>query len=165
MVAYILRKKQVCLCVRSHPDNERTKQLMQECDTNVILCGHTHIQQTIEHAGKVVYNPGALGVSLYAQGKAQFMILTGEQGAWSAEYVSLSYDVERVIQDLHTAGLDVYAPSWSTVTEDLLRYGDVAHGHVLNKAMELCRAAEGVCVWPNIDEKYWQQAVDMMLSR
>lgn len=147
------------------PDNERTKQLMQKCDTNIILCGHTHIQQSIEYNEKVVYNPGALGVSLYAQGKAQFMILTGEQGVWSAEYVSLSYDIEQVIQDLYEAGLDKYAPGWCTVTEDLLRQGDVAHGHVLNKAMALCREAEGTCIWPYIDEKYWQQAIEEMIRR
>lgn len=145
------------------PDHERTKQLMHGCDTDVILCGHTHIQRTIEYNEKVVYNPGALGVSLYANGKSQFMILTGEQGKWSAEYVSLSYDIEKVIHDLHEAGLNKYAPGWCAVTEDLLRHGDVAHGHVLNKAMELCKDVEGVCIWPYVDEKYWQQAVEEML--
>ncbi|MBQ6787289.1 MAG: metallophosphoesterase family protein [Lachnospiraceae bacterium] len=160
------------------PDKERTVEIMKQNDTNVILCGHTHIQGSIENEGRCVLNAGALGVSLFAEGKAQFMILSDDIASedvslrWNRKeelgikyaFLSLSYDVERVIQDLHVAGLNQYAPCWCKVTEYLLRKGDVAHGFVLNRAMELCEKAEGECIWPYIPEKYWEQAVREMIK-
>lgn len=156
------------------PDKERTLEIMKQSDTDVILCGHTHIQRSIEYDGRYVWNTGALGVSLFAEGKAQFMILSDEMDSqdeslcWNRReelgmkyaFLSLSYDIEHVIADLHEAGLHKYAPCWCRVTEYLLRKGDVAHGFVLNRAMELCREEKGECIWPNIPEKYWQQAVE-----
>lgn len=160
------------------PDKERTVEIMMQNDTSVILCGHTHIQGSIEHEKRYVLNAGALGVSLFAEGKAQFMILSDDIDSedaslsWNCKeelgikyaFVSLSYDVERVIHDLHEAGLDKYAPCWCKVTEYLLQKGDVAHGFVLNRTMALCKEAEGECIWPHIPEKYWEQAVEEMIS-
>ena len=160
------------------PDKERTFEIMEKNDTNVILCGHTHHQRGIEHEGRYTLNAGAVGVSLFAEGKAQFMILSDELDSendllyWKQmeelgmkyAFLSLSYDVERVIEDLHNAGLDEYAPCWCRITEYLLRKGDVAHGFVLNRAMELCKNEEGECIWPDIPEMYWQQAVEEMIK-
>ena len=160
------------------PGKERTFEIMKQSDTDVIVCGHTHIQGSIEQEGRCVLNAGALGVSLFAEGKAQFMILSddidSEDASLSWKYkeelgmkyafLSLSYDVERVIDDLHKAELDKYAPCWCKVTEYLLYKGDVAHGFVLNRAMQLCQEAEGECIWPHIPEKYWQQAVEEMIK-
>lgn len=158
------------------PNQDRTFEMMKDNDTNVIFCGHTHIQGSIEHEGRYVLNTGALGVSLFAEGKAQFMILSDDMDSvdnsldwvyvkelrFKYAFLSLTYDVEQVIDDLHEAGLDKYAPCWCKITEYLLHKGDVAHGYVLNRAMALCREAEGECIWPNIPEKYWQQAVKEM---
>lgn len=79
-------------------------------------------------------------------------------------FISLPYDVERVIRDLHEAGLDKYAPCWYRITEYLLRKGDISHGRVLNRAMELCKEKVGDCIWPNIPEEYWCQAVKEMIG-
>lgn len=160
------------------PNHEETLEVMKNNDTNVILCGHTHLQRSIEHEGKYAWNAGAVGVSLMAEGKAQFMILSDEMNGddnallWNRKealgmkyaFLSLPYEVGRVIDDLHAAGLDKYAPCWCQITEYLLRKGDVAHGFVLNRAMELCREKEGECIWPQIPEKYWQQAVEEMIK-
>lgn len=160
------------------PEKERTYEIMKQSDTNVILCGHVHVQGKIEREGKYVLNAGALGVSLFAGGKAQFLILSDEMKKEDTslewQYIeelgmkyafsSFSYDIEHVIYDLYKAKLNQYAPCWCKITEYLLRKGDVAHGFVLNKAMELCAEAEGKCIWPHIPEKYWEQAVKEMIE-
>ncbi|MDE5866579.1 MAG: metallophosphatase family protein, partial [Lachnospiraceae bacterium] len=56
------------------PDNENTFQIMENNSSDYILCGHTHIQNKIEHNGKIVLNAGSVGVSMHSNGKAQFMI-------------------------------------------------------------------------------------------
>lgn len=158
------------------PDKERTLEIMERSDTDVILYGHTHNQRVIEHQGIFAINPGAVGIS--PGGKAQFMILsdkmdsTDEALCWKKvgelgmkyAFVQLPYDIERVICDLRESGLTEYAPCWCKVTEYLFRKGHIYHGQVLNRAMELCREATGECIWPNIPEIYWQQAVEEMIK-
>ncbi len=145
------------------PDNARTREIMEMSDTELILCGHTHRQEIIEHAGKRVLNGGAVGVPLGSEGLTQFLILHGENGIWKDELISLSYDIEGVIEELHEERMQEHAPSWCRVSEHLLYAGEPPHGSVLTRAMELCEEAEGSCEWPNVPEKYWQKAVEEML--
>jgi len=145
------------------PELEATYQVMEETQEPLILCGHTHRQGKIQHAGKTVLNPGAVGMPLESEGKSQFLILHGEDGQWQEEFVSLEYDVERVITDMEEAGLDKQAPFWNRVTKYVLRRGTVSQGMVLGKAMELCRQENGECNWPEIPEECWRRACEEML--
>jgi len=146
------------------PDNENTFSIMAHNKADYILCGHTHIQGAIKHNEKVVWNSGSVGVSLHSKGKAQFLILSqAEDFTWKNEFISLDYDVEKVIDDLHTSGLYDKAPGWCAVSEHLLRTGEISHGSVLARAMFLCREKTGQCNWPDIPEEYWKSAVEEML--
>lgn len=145
------------------PDSLKTLEIMEKSQTSYILCGHTHVQTKIKHQGKQVMNAGSVGVSLHGSGKAQCLILACENYKVNAEFISLDYDVEKVIHELYESGLNDKAPCWCKVTEHLLRTGKVSHGLVLARAMELCSQGEGSCIWPNIPEKYWQQAVEEMI--
>lgn len=147
------------------PENENTFSIMERNENNYILCGHTHIQGIIVHAGKVVLNSGSVGVSLHGNGKAQFMILHGTSEHWDYEFVSLTYDVEKVIKELHTSGLYEKSPYWCKVSENLLRTGETPHGTVLAKAMAICKQKYGECTWPNVPEECWEQAVKEMIER
>lgn len=46
----------------------------------------------------------------------------------------------------------------------MIMTGKITHGTVLERAMTLCREKEGECLWPDIPEKYWEQAVDELIS-
>jgi len=65
---------------------------------------------------------------------------------------------------MHEEKLDEHAPYWSKITEHILRDGNTSHGIVLSRAMELCREETGKCVWPNIAEEFWEQAVNEMIE-
>lgn len=108
----------------------------------------------------MVLNPGSVGVPLNSGGKSQFMILHEKDKQWKEEFISLAFDIENVIKDLHTSGLNKHAPYWSVVTENLLRNGKISHGTVLVRAMSLCNEETGTCIWPNVPEKYWKQAIN-----
>lgn len=146
-------------------NDEKTFEIMEAIDTPIILCAHTHIQNKIKNKGKMVLNAGAVGVPLHSNGKSQFMILHETDQKWKEEFVSLEYDVEKVIEELHTSGLDKCAPYWCIVSEYLLRYGNISHGTVLAKAMSLCKDETGKCKWPDVPEKYWKQAVEEIMFK
>lgn len=117
------------------------------------------MQGIIEVGAKKVLNAGSVGVSLHANGKAQFMILSGKEYMWEYEFVSLDYDTDAVINDLETSGLKKKAPHWCAVSEHLLQTGEVSHGTVLAKAMSICQEKYGVCNYPEIPEDCWKLAV------
>ncbi len=146
-------------------ENENTRAVAAEQESDLILCGHTHVQKKIVFGKKTVINGGSVGIpdDAAAAGKAQFVILHGESGEWREEFVTLGYDTKQVIRDLHEAGLFVKAPYWTRVTEYILRKGLPSHGTVLARAMELCREAEGVCNWPHVPEEYMRRAMEELI--
>lgn len=146
------------------PNDENTFSIMGETKTEFILCGHTHRQGEINHNDKKVLNAGSVGLSIQSGGKSQFLILHGENNVWNYEFVSLEYDVEKAISNLHKEELNNYAPYWCKITEHLLRTGETSHTQVLIRAMQICTEKNGNCVWPNIPENCWKQAVEEMLE-
>lgn len=142
------------------PNDDKTMVILDKVESPIILCGHTHRQGKIIHKGKYVFNPGSVGIPITGEGKTQFLILHGNNGIWDEEFLSLEYDVDKVIKELYEVKLDVHAPYWSLTTEYILRNGNMSHATVLNRAMELCKAVDGNCVWPSIPEKFWAQAVE-----
>lgn len=135
---------------------------LEQAETDYILCGHSHIRGKICHQGRTALNPGSVGLALQAGGMAQFAILRGTDGHWEEEFVSLKFDRERVVRELYESGLADRAPYWCMITRQQLLGGakqEIGHARVLNRAMELCRQDTGICNWPDIPEKYWEQAV------
>lgn len=141
------------------PGSERLRQILEDMDTELIISGHTHRQGQETHHGNVFLNPGSVGIPCLSGGKTQFLILHGGKEGWKEEFVSLEYNVDKVISDMRAERLDFHAPYWNYVTERLLKDGKISNGTVLNQAMALCEAEQGKCVWPHIPEEYWARAV------
>lgn len=146
------------------PNGENTKGIMERCAGQYILCGHTHVQGSFSHEGKILLNPGSVGASLYSGGKAQFMILYQNGEEWGHQFISLDYDKKKMIKEMEESGLWDAAPYWCQVTKYGMLAGEISHGTVLGRAMELCREETGKCDWYNIPEIYWEEAVQELLG-
>jgi len=149
--------------LRTNTDN--SKQLFVDTDATVILCGHTHIRDEILDQKRILLNPGSVGMPLHSNGKSQFLILSEENHQWKQEFIDLEYDVESVIRELHEENLYEIAPYWTRITEHILRNGTVSHGTVFSRANQLCYEETGSWGWPNLPEKYWEQAVKELLNQ
>ena len=141
------------------PGAENTVKVMSDLDVNLLVSGHVHFQEEKLYGNKKILHPGAVGVSWYFDGKTQYMMLHGEEKGWEAEFFQLEYDVEKIVKDFESSGLLEKAPYWSKITIHTLRTGKDHNLACLNRAMQLCEEAEGTVAWPDIPEKYWQQAV------
>lgn len=144
-------------------NDEKTLEILKKSPTDIILCGHTHRQGKISYENKCILNPGSVGVPLESGGKTQFMLLKGENGQWREEFISLEYDVERVLAELEEEDLYAKAPGWCKITNKVLQEGMPSHGKVLKRAMKLCQEATGVCNWPEIPEGCWEQAIEELI--
>lgn len=138
------------------PNDEKISEVINECEEKYIVCGHTHIQGIVFDCEKRVINAGAVGVPLNSPKKTQYTILTCDGREWNHEFLSLEYDVETVIKEIHESGLWDKTPYWCKITEHLLLTGKISHGTVLNYVMKLNGYKD---YWYNIDDSYWEKAL------
>lgn len=119
-------------------NSENAKNALETIDTNILICGHTHVQGTYEYCGKKIINPGSVGVPWYYNGNTQFTIIHGTENEWKEEYIQLEYEKEIVLQEYATSGLNIIAPMWVVLTKEVLKTGKDATTKALVRAMELC---------------------------
>ena len=141
------------------PDADNTVQIMKNLDVDFLVSGHVHFQEEKLYDSKKIFHPGAVGISWFFDGKTQYMILHGTQYGWEGEFFQLEYDVESVVKEFETSGLNQKAPYWSKINIHTLRTGIDKNSDCLRLAMKLCKEETGSVSWPDIPEKYWQQAV------
>ena len=141
------------------PEDAKTKRIMEECTCKYILCGHTHRQMTIEHGGKVLWNPGAVGVPKNSGGKTQFMILYQKGMEWVPEFISLDYEKEQILNELQECGLEQRAPYWTQITRHLLQTGEGSHADALTYAMSMDMDENGSSNWYQVPDKYWIKTI------
>lgn len=136
--------------------NEHNQEILNGIPQEYVLCGHTHRAAQFAEYGKCVWNGGSVGMPVDGQTGAQYMLLHGEGGVWKPEFITVGYDVERVVAQMHENNLYELAPFWTRITEAVLRGADASHGMLLWKAMQLCEKRYGTCNWPMIPEDCWE---------
>ncbi len=87
------------------PENEVMQGLLCEMKGTLHLCGHTHLLFVYEKDGKRVVNPGSVGVPQDGTPQAKMAVLESDGGDWAARLVSVDYDVEKAVEEIHTSGL------------------------------------------------------------
>ena len=142
------------------PKNEHTAVCMAALDTELLVSGHTHIQEGRTYGNKRLLHPGSAGLPWYYGGKTQYMMLHGTELGWEEDFYQLPYDVETVKKEFETSGIYEKAHFWAKLAVHTLETGEDYSTSCLQLAMQLCEEAEGSVRWPDIDEQYWQQAAE-----
>jgi hypothetical protein len=99
---------------------ERAAQAVAE---EVLVFGHNHLQWTGEVCGKLLLNPGAVGVPFNGNAGAEYGILTCDDGKLSAELRRISYDFSALERRLVSSGLAAAAPEWTKLTFEGVKDG------------------------------------------
>lgn len=152
------------------PENENMEFIMKNLDVDLLISGHTHIQESRMYGNKKLIHPGSIGVPWYHGGKSQYMILhsvdkrkcvelNNEKNiGWEEEFFQLDYDVNAVKKEFETCGLLQKAPYWAKLVMYDLETGDDLSVPCLQLAFKLCREEQGTVSWPDVPEKYWEMA-------
>lgn len=144
------------------PGGQNTLFVLENEPNTYLLCGHTHKACKLCHEGTTLLNPGSVGLS-HGSREARYLLLESRDGQWQETFHAIPYDTEAMIAEIDASGLGQRAPWWCRVTKQMLRGGSVTHDAVLHRAMMLCRDNTGECLFPDIAEKYWEQAVHELL--
>lgn len=72
----------------------------------LLLCGHTHIPRTVESGGRLIVNPGSVGLQAYSDDLpvphvmetgsplARYALVERSETGWRVEHIAIGYDVE-----------------------------------------------------------------------
>lgn len=144
------------------PDNPNMENIMKNLDVDLLISGHTHIQESKIYGKRKLIHPGSIGLPWYYNGKTQYMILHSSDNyfGWEEEFIQLEYDVDSVKEEFKTSGLLQKAPFWAKLVIHTLETGEDYSTLCLQLAMSLCKEKEGIVKWPDISEKYWETAYE-----
>lgn len=106
-----------------YPGYETMERLLNELETPVHLCGHTHAPFIYQKGEKTVVNPGAAGVPASGVPKAEMAVLEADGRTWKPELLKVEYDVEQVVEEFYSSGLAECAGVWARCVMGALRTG------------------------------------------
>lgn len=85
------------------PQEEALDSLLDRAG-KLMLVGHTHLQMDRDLGRWRVINPGSVGMSFSQPGKAEWALLTFNNGVLHVDLRTASYDVEKAISEANTLG-------------------------------------------------------------
>ena len=101
--------------------DEPLRRILQQEKADIFLCAHFHVPFSVEIEGKLVLNPGSVGLPMTNGQGANYALLDCADGQWQVEHRFVPYDVEQTIANMHTSGLYEAAPLWSEIIEEEVR--------------------------------------------
>lgn len=133
-----------------------TKAALSRAPEGVYLFGHFHSQFHIAWEGRLLVNPGAVGLPTKFCREAAYTLITAMDGAWRVEARSVPYDTQSVCRSLMSSSLYRAAPVWIDLALAQLLTGVPQHSRFL-RIVEHLTEARGTRRNPYADD-VWMEA-------
>lgn len=105
-----------------HPERlERTVKSLKE---PVLICGHTHHPWSRMVHGKLVINPGSVGVPFNKNSCAEYAVLTWVEGKWTVSHFQAEYDLKELEQLFIDKEMMEKCRAWSRLTLQSIKNGE-----------------------------------------
>jgi predicted phosphodiesterase len=97
-----------------------------ETEAALILCGHSHVPRSVRSGGRLIVNPGSVGLPAYAEDRpfpyaiqtgspdARYAIVERRSGVWSANLISVPYAADRAVAAARARGRTDWATALAT---------------------------------------------------
>ena len=74
-------------------------------DEPVLVCAHSHISWTQALDGRLIVNPGSVGIPINGDTRAQYAVLSWHGGRWQAEHRAVDYDHDQIRTAYQESGI------------------------------------------------------------
>lgn len=137
---------------------ENTKECLKKLDTRYLLAGHTHRQMSFSHEGRLLINPGSVGVAIGVRRMAHMAYLCWENDRWNHEFLSIPFAFEEVEAWFAKSSLVEMANIWPVCILKSMDVGENMGPLCAKRAYDLAIAEHALREDGSPPEKYWQQA-------
>lgn len=145
----------------SHP--ERVGRALDGISERILICGHTHQPWHRWLDGKLIVNPGAVGVHFNPAKAAEYAILTLDENNCAVEHCTAAYDLDILLARFASSGLDEAGGIWTSTIKQSLVTGHNVSLEFIHHALSVARSsgASGQAVLGGrsfISDEAWRQA-------
>lgn len=137
-------------------DDIKERGLFEQMQTKLLLVGHSHEQYIVKANGKMIVNPGTVGLSQFGHCQAECAIVQYFDGVWDAKLCRIPYDNQKVIREQFIDDFKECAKAWM-----LASCYSVLTGFNYHLKLRLWVEARVKEINGSIyDETIWQEAID-----
>lgn len=142
---------------------ERLEKALKSINESVLICGHTHEAWSMVRHGKLVVNPGSVGVPFNKNKCADYAVLTLDQTQWIVSHHEVKYDLEELDSLFLDSGLFHQCKGWSELTLQTIKQGKDITSQYLDYAYALAekRGFKDVKLIPN---HIWDEVEQLWFS-
>lgn len=153
----------------SHGGYDNSRDIITICDntaydfikkqrTRLHVLGHSHKPFLYKRDGKILLNPGSVGVPVSGRTRAQMAVVTFHSDTIMPDLVELSYDTEAAVREFYESGLLEYADVWARTIIAILKTGE----HYNERCIQLVKKLSEQSGRDFSDEELWQNAAEML---
>jgi predicted phosphodiesterase len=127
-------------------------------DEPVLVCAHSHIPWKQELDGRLVVNPGSVGVPINGDARAQYALLSWEGGRWKAEHRAVAYDLQQIRSAFEKSGILAIEGALASVLLRSIETGLNLFGMLMSHCRRHATEA-GIPESEAIPDTMWDEAV------
>jgi len=123
----------------------------------VLLCAHSHISWKQELEGRLIMNPGSVGIPINGDTRAQYAVLTWQGGRWQVEQRAIDYDRDQIRAAYQESGILDIEGAFALAQLRAIETGQ----NVPRRLLSHCRyqaTQAGVAESEAIPDEIWAQA-------
>jgi putative phosphoesterase len=142
--------------------NGKARRLLQVLDDmreSVLICGHTHRHWTFRDAGRLAFNPGSTGAPCNGDPRAQYGVMTWEDGDWQVDLHAVDYDLDLVRARFSDSGFLAEAGPMARAQLEGIVTAVPTIAHLVRHAFAMAREA-GLSDVSFVPDDIWDQAID-----
>ncbi len=140
------------------PYDNTADEFIKNQTTKLHVLGHSHKPFIYERDGKILLNPGSVGVAVSGRTKAQMAVVEFLADGIFPSLVELPYDRETAIKDFYESGLFDFANVWSRTIIAIVETGV----HYNERCIALVEKLSQQSGRDFGDEELWQNAAEIL---
>lgn len=140
-----------------HDRIERVEEVLDQLHEDVLICGHTHIPWHFEHEGKVLINPGSVGIAFNDRVCAEYAIIEIQGDQLKVIHHKVPYEYRRLELTFSESGLLKRSPVWAPLVLQSLADGTNRNIEFIESVIDLMKRKNLTCnnFFPN---EVWSEA-------
>ncbi len=115
------------------------KEVLGDMTTELMLCGHSHIQFHRKENGKHVVNCGSVGIACDDDPSARMAVVERTLEDWQVKLLKLPYDVDRMEQEFLQSGFMEEAKIWAKIMLHTVKTGHEYSWECINIVNRICK--------------------------
>ncbi len=138
--------------------NPLVKEHLQSLPKGIYCFGHNHMPWILHYEEKTFINPGAIGGSLDGNPRLSYIQLTLGKNQLQGEIIRLSYNAEKMEEDIRLSSLYQRAGDWAELTIESLYTAEDEVIWLFENMKKWAKEEKRDHVFP-IENKLWAQSV------